>query len=69
MLDSHSRFHGTTPREPWFFSEEAERIVRSWMNLRYRLLPYLEQLCAEAAGQHKPVARTIVYACPEEPQS
>ena len=69
MLDSHSRFHGTTPREPWFFGEEAERIVRSWMNLRYQLLPYIEGLCAEAVGQHKPVARAMVYACPDEPQS
>ena len=50
MLDSHSRFHGTTPREPWFFGEAAERIVRSWMNLRYQLLPDIERLCTEAAG-------------------
>ncbi len=69
MLDSHSRFHGTTPREPWFFGEAAERIVRSWMNLRYQLLPYIEQLCAEAVQQHQPVARAMVYACPDEPQS
>ena len=69
MLGSHARFHGTTPREPWFFGEEAERIVRSWMNLRYKLLPYLERLCSEAARHNKPVSRAMVYACPDEPQS
>ncbi len=69
MLDSHSRFHGTTPREPWYFGEEAEQIVRRWIERRYQLLPYIERCCAEAVKEARPVARAMVYACPDEPES
>jgi len=34
------RAHGTTTRLPWEFGEDALRIFRDYMKLRYRLLPY-----------------------------
>ena len=43
VFASHLRFHGTTPREPWVFGAEIEAIVRSWLELRYQLIPYLER--------------------------
>src|SRR5579864_1356247 len=64
---SHTRFHGTTPREPWHYGEEAERIVRWWLEWRYRLLPYLEACAAEAHLSGLPVMRAMPLAFPDDP--
>lgn len=64
--NSHVRFHGTTPREPWHFGEEATEIVRQYAEERYRLLPYLETLGAVAADRGLPVVRPLVLAFPED---
>lgn len=67
VMGSHTRFHGTTPREPWHFGEEALRIVRAWLEWRYRLLPYLE-LCAIAASETGlPVTRAMALEFPFDP--
>ncbi len=67
VMCSHTRFHGTTPREPWHFGEEALRIVRAWLEWRYRLLPYL-QACAIAAHETGlPVMRAMPLEFPADP--
>lgn len=66
VLSSHTRFHGTTPREPWEFGEEAERIVREWLTLRYRLIPYLEACAEEASRTGMPVMRAMPLAFPKD---
>ena len=69
VMCSHTRFHGTSPREPWFFGEQAEEIVCKWLAWRYRLIPYL-QGCALAAQQTgMPVMRSMPLAFPNEPLS
>lgn len=67
VLSSHTRFHGQSVREPWEFGAEAEAIVRDWIDLRYRLLPYLEQCAAEASETGLPVMRAMPLAFPDEP--
>ena len=57
---SHARFHGTTPREPWAFGEEAAEIVTRYARERYRLLPYLHRLSVEATTDGIPVLRPLV---------
>ena len=47
---SHMRLHGIGEREPWAFGAEAEGVVRKWLAMRYRLIPYLERLVAQAVG-------------------
>ncbi len=64
---SHLRFHGTTPREPWAFGREAERIVRAWLRFRLRLLPLLEAISQEACLRGLPLARALPLAYPEDP--
>lgn len=66
VLSSHTRFHGTGPREPWAFGDEAASIVREWLRLRYRLLPYLEQCAREASLTGLPVARAMPLAFPQD---
>jgi alpha-D-xyloside xylohydrolase len=45
VFTSHMRYHGTTPREPWHFPTVAP-LVRSWLRLRYALIPYILQEAA-----------------------
>jgi alpha-D-xyloside xylohydrolase len=67
VLSSHLRFHGFPPREPWAFGDAAEDIVRRWLDLRYRLLPYLWRTADEAATRGLPMCRAMVLAAPHDP--
>jgi alpha-D-xyloside xylohydrolase len=60
LLSSHSRSHGTTPREPWEYGDRALQIFRRYAKLRYRLLPYLYTCAHEAAATGTPVMRPMV---------
>jgi len=66
VMSSHTRFHGTSPREPWVFGKKIEKIVRSWLGWRYRLIPYLESCVFEAQQTGLPVARAMTLAFPHE---
>jgi len=58
--NSHARFHGTTPREPWEFGDRALDIVRDYARERYRLLPYLFSYAERAPETGLPVMRPLV---------
>ncbi len=60
LLSSHARCHGTSPREPWEFGDEAVAIFKKFDELRYSLLPYLYSLAHEAAETGWPVVRPLV---------
>ncbi|KPV48368.1 alpha-glucosidase, partial [Kouleothrix aurantiaca] len=46
LMSSHSRLHGSSSyRVPWLFDEEAVDVLRTFTNLKCRLMPYL---CAQA---------------------
>jgi alpha-D-xyloside xylohydrolase len=64
VFSSHMRLHGLGEREPWAFGENAERIARQWIELRYRLLPYLRSVIAQAAASGMPVMRAMPLAFP-----
>jgi len=63
---SHVRFHGMSPREPWFFGNEAEKVAVAWLHLRMRLIPYLEMSLNEALNSGQPLARAMPLAIPED---
>lgn len=69
VMCSHTRFHGTSPREPWFFGEQAEEIIRKWLGWRYQLIPYLQGCALEAQQTGMPVTRAMTLAFPDEPIS
>ncbi len=69
IMMSHTRFHGIGPREPWEFGEQTEAIVRSWLDWRYRLVPYLEACALEASQSGLPVMRAMPLAFPDDPFS
>jgi alpha-D-xyloside xylohydrolase len=66
ILASHTRFHGTSPREPWHYGEQAEEIVRKWLGWRYRLIPYLQSCALKAQATGMPVMRSMALAFPED---
>lgn len=50
--------------EPWTFGEEVEQISRNYLNLRYRLLPYIYSLFYEASQTGMPVQRSLAIYWP-----
>lgn len=66
LFCSHSRMHGDSPREPWYFGEEALEIVRRYTQLRYQLFPYLYSAAHEAARSGMPVMRAMPLAFPND---
>jgi alpha-D-xyloside xylohydrolase len=65
-FSSHMRIHGIGEREPWCFGKQAETICRYWLNLRYRLLPYLAAACEDATTSGLPVMRAMALSDPND---
>ncbi len=64
------RVHGVDnlPTEPWRFGAQVERIVRSSVHLRYRLMPYLYSLAWTNHRTGVPLARPLFFADPDDEQ-
>jgi len=68
IFQSHLRYHGCYPfREPWLFSKEAQDIMRAYLNLRYRLIPYLYSEAFDSAASGLPLLRALVVDYQEDP--
>ncbi len=52
---------GTPPREPWTFGESALTIARKYIELRYKLMPYIYTLAWEASQTGAPLARPLFW--------
>lgn len=61
------RFHGTTPREPWEYGEQAVVVYRKFAWLRENLLPYIEEAAKEAHEKGVPILRPMPMAYPDLP--
>ena len=66
MFTSHSRAHGVKTREPWDFGEEVKEIAKSYIQLRYRLLPYIYSKSYECTKTSLPMVRALVLEYPED---
>ena len=66
LFTSHSRLHGTTTRQPWAYDEETTDILRQFISLRYRLMPYIWKTASECAGSGLPFIRPMVLEYPED---
>jgi alpha-D-xyloside xylohydrolase len=69
IFQSHMRFHGNPPRyrEPWNYEEETQAIVREYLNLRYRLMPYLYTEARAAAEQGLPMMAALLVEFQSDP--
>ena len=52
---------GTPSKEPWVWGAETERVVKRYLNLRYRLLPYLYTVFEENTRTGAPFMRPLLY--------
>jgi alpha-glucosidase len=59
----HSARH-THPQEPWAFGQPYEAFCRQAIERRYRLLPYLYTVFAEASASGWPILRPLAFAFP-----
>jgi alpha-D-xyloside xylohydrolase len=68
IFQSHLRYHGCYPfREPWQFSEQAQDILREYLNYRYRLIPYLYSESIDCAASGLPLLRPLVLDYQQDP--
>lgn len=67
LLSSHSRLHGSSSyRVPWMFDEEACDILREFVNLKCRLMPYLYGQAVRSHIEGRPVLRPMFLDFPED---
>lgn len=55
---------GGAAGEPWAYGDEAEAISKSFIGLRYRLLPYLYAAFYEASQTGMPIVRSLCMSDP-----
>ncbi|WP_119071333.1 alpha-xylosidase [Aggregatilinea lenta] len=67
LFSPASRAHGMSSRLPWDYGEEAERIVRDYVRLRYHLMPYIYTSAKVAADTSLPLIRPMVLEFPDDP--
>lgn len=60
-LEDYDKAVKSIPSEPALWEEPAKSIVRSYINLRYQLLPYNYTLSYEQAVLGKPLMRPLYY--------
>lgn len=58
----------TPRREPWVYGEPTTSIARKFLNLRYRLMPYLYTLAWEASQWGCPLMRPMFWDFEEDPR-
>ncbi|MBW4420542.1 MAG: glycoside hydrolase family 31 protein [Myxacorys californica WJT36-NPBG1] len=55
--------------EPWVFGERTEQICREYIELRYKLLPYLYSFFWQASTTGAPILRPLLYDYPNDPKT
>ena len=68
LMRGHSAM-STAQHEPWVFGDRTEKICREYIELRYRLLPYIYTLFWEAATTGAPILRPLLYHFPNDPKT
>ncbi|KAM7067900.1 lysosomal alpha-glucosidase isoform 1-T2 [Molossus nigricans] len=68
FMRNHNDLH-SLPQEPYRFSEQAQRAMRTALGLRYALLPHLYTLFLRAHARGDTVARPLFLEFPEDPRT
>lgn len=67
LFSSHCRLHGTTTRQPWAYGQRAQEILKNFLQLRYRLMPYILKTARQCVSAAVPFVRPLVMAHPRDP--
>jgi alpha-D-xyloside xylohydrolase len=68
-LTSHTRCHGSPPREPWAFDEAFVEDFRRAVELKYSLMPYIYAQALQSSAQGWPMLRALFLEYPDDPTS
>lgn len=64
------RTHGTRPEnEAWSYGEQAEKILRRFIDLRYQLTPYIYSCARKITETGKPMMRALCLDFPDDEQA
>jgi alpha-glucosidase len=63
LMRNHSAF-SSKHQEPWMFDEQTLNIYRKYVNLRYKIIPYMYDLFVEEEKNGDPIIRSIFYNFP-----
>lgn len=66
VFAAHMRLHGIGDREPWSYNRAAEKAVFAALQLRYQLLPYIQETTKQAHLTGLPVQRAMPLAFPDQ---
>lgn len=71
IFSAHIRLHGIGQREPWSYEgephgKEANAAATQALQLRYRLLPYIQKTMQTASDSGLPVQRAMALAFPKD---
>lgn len=68
LLSSHSRLHGSASyRVPWLFDDEAVEVLRRFVKLKCKLMPYIFSQAVIARDRGLPLLRPILFDFPDDP--
>ncbi|MHA1697272.1 MAG: glycoside hydrolase family 31 protein [Promethearchaeota archaeon] len=67
FLTSHSRAHGTPPREPWEYDDLCCSMFMKYLKLKYRLMPYIYSQAYYSSRAGMPLLRAMILEFEEDP--
>ncbi|MBQ2956670.1 MAG: alpha-xylosidase [Clostridia bacterium] len=68
LMSTHSRLHGSSSyRVPWLFDEEAVDVLRFFVKLKQKMMPYLMKMARIAHEEGVPMVRPMFMAFPDDP--
>ena len=68
ILRLHSGLNPFNTREPWRYSTDSERVMKQFLRLRHRLLPYLATMNLRA-HEGEPLVQPMYYDHPESSEA
>jgi alpha-D-xyloside xylohydrolase len=69
VLTSHTRCHGTAPKEPWEYSQAFMDTFRRIDELKYQLMPYVYAQAKDSSERGLPMLRALFIEYPQDPGS
>ena len=69
ILRLHSSKSVFASKEPWAYGAQAEAIMKDWLRLRHRLIPYLYTAMERTHRLGEALVRPIYYRWPDAPEA
>lgn len=66
VFSGNFSFHAETEQLPAFYDEDTQGLVRQWLGLRYRLIPYVLGIIEEGVRGAQPVQSSMPLAFPDD---